>query len=165
MPAHCASNTPTYDGYRTRGLKTNQIINVNSDLCKYSGVTPFRNRMKAYSRKLACAAAILFVCSAAFLWFHTIPRKFFSLGMSLSEIEKNVGGHCDVIPLGSAFSDPPTEFELANTPRYQVRVAAMAVDIYLNSHKKAVCIQSLFGTEGELTLTVPSRATNSTNGP
>lgn len=124
-----------------------------------------RNRMRLHTRRLAFIAAILFVCATFFLWFHIVPRKLFSLGMSLSDIEKGVRAHCEVIPLATALSAPPTEFELANTPRYRVRVAAMAVDIYLNSKKNTVYIKSLFGAEGHLTLTVPSKVANSTNSP
>ena len=102
------------------------------------------------------AISVFLVLSATILWFQIIPRKLFSLGMSLSEIEKSIGGHCEVIPLGTALSAPPTEFELANTPRYQVRVRTMAVDIFLNSDKKAVFIKFLFGAKGKLTITVPS---------
>lgn len=114
--------------------------------------------MTSCPRKLTRVVAILvlIVLSATILWFQIIPRKLFSLGMSVSEIEKSIGGHCEVTPLGTALSAPPTEFELANTPRYQVRVQMMAVNIFLNSDKKAVFIKFLFGAKGKLTVTVPS---------
>ncbi len=121
--------------------------------------------MRHCSKRAVYIVAAVCIFSAAFFWFCILPGKLFSLGMTLSDIQNKVGGHCQVIPLGTALSHPPTQFELANTPRYQVRVRAMLVDVFLNSRKEAVRIRSVFWTKGTLTLTIPSAGADSTNSP
>jgi len=77
--------------------------------------------------------------------------------MTETDIEKAVGRRYEIDPVPSAFSAPPTEFELANTPVYAVHVAAMGVAMYLNSFKKVVHIRFLFGKDkGRVVMTIPT---------
>ena len=106
--------------------------------------------------KIAFSISILLVVGLIILWFGLLPRSLFPLGMGLPEIERRIGKHYELIPLGMGFSSKPSLFELTNRPCYQLQIKIMATDIYLNSYKQAVCVKTLLGTEGKLVLTIPA---------
>jgi len=80
---------------------------------------------------------------ALWIWFFTLPRSRFALGMRLPEVEKALGHRYELVPLGTALSAPPTAFELQSTPRYSIRVPTMAVTMHLNSRREVIHISAL----------------------
>lgn len=112
--------------------------------------------MRSNKRKVVALCSALFALIFFFLWFYALPRHMTSLGMSKSEIQRKFRGFCEVIPLSTALSAPPSTFELANTPRYYVRVPLMGLTMHFNSYDKVVHIEFLVGNDkGSLLLTTP----------
>jgi len=106
--------------------------------------------------KLVFVGAIVAVGCIIWTWFYVLPRNRFSLGMNEAGVRKAAFGSCEIVPLGTAMSAPPTELELLNTPCYLIRVPAMGVAVHLNSYKKVVHVSFLFGKDiGTLVLVTP----------
>jgi hypothetical protein len=120
--------------------------------------------MKPLSKRILFVVVSMGAMLALWIWFVTLPRSRFALGMGLSEVERALGHGYELVPLGTALSAPPTPFELQNTPRYYIRVPTMAVTMHLNSRKEVIHIKFLLGEEGNLIFTAPTMSTNLTGG-
>ena len=90
------------------------------------------------------------------MWYYIIPQRLFYLGMNEAEVRKVIGQSYELVPIGIAFSSPPTEYERNNFPCYSVKIPFRGVEIHFNSFKKVVHISFLLGADkGNLILHNP----------
>jgi hypothetical protein len=101
------------------------------------------------NKKILFLITGLFVTLAIVLGWSAIyrPHKVLKVGMSHAEMQRSTGRKCELIPLGSALSSPTAQKDLEEIPMYLVEFPFMATDVFLNSYKKVIFIDFLFGPD------------------
>jgi hypothetical protein len=101
--------------------------------------TPRPMLVKRAIRTSLLTAAII---AALFVWFYLLPRSQFSIGMTLTEVERRLGHKAYVIPLRRTDEggDP------AYSAYYMISVNRYGLHLYLNADMRVVRIVYLLGS-------------------